>query len=68
MIYRQDQSISLKQTARMAVLCINKEEKCLKLKGRMSISTKWQTIENTRNLVPVLLRVLLLGTGSICNS
>lgn len=44
MIYGQDQSIGLKQTTRTAVLCINREEKFLKVKGRISISTKRQII------------------------
>lgn len=63
MIYRQDQSIGLKLPTRTAVLCIPNEEKSLKVKGRISIFTKRQMIENMRNLVFILLRVLLLGTG-----
>lgn len=68
MSYGQDQSIGLKQTTRIAVWGINKEEKFLKVKGKISISTKRQIIENMRNLVLILLRVLLLGTGCNCST
>lgn len=49
MIYGQDESISLKQTTEITVLCIKKEDKFLKVKDRISISTKRQIIENMRN-------------------
>lgn len=62
MIYGQDQSTGLKQPASIAVLCINK---LLKVKGRISISTKRHIIENMRNLLLILLTFLLLDTGCI---